>query len=77
MANPSIHVFQRAAGILPADYPSQSKQLFTEGKEILVEAFHIPDDEIPAWMFRTGKSSHLPAIMRTLRLPLSNVLASR
>lgn len=76
MANPSIHVFQHVAGIIPEDYPVESKQVFAEGDRILAEAFGLQEGEIPAWMFRTGKSSPLPDKMRTLRLPLSRVVRS-
>ncbi|MEJ2558271.1 MAG: hypothetical protein P8186_19060 [Anaerolineae bacterium] len=77
MANPSIHVFQHVVGIIPEDYPAESKQLFAEGERILAMAFGLEEDNIPAWMFRTGKSFPLPAKMRTLRLPLSNVVRSK
>jgi hypothetical protein len=76
MANPSIHVFQHVVGIIPEDYPAESKHLFAEGQRILVKAFGLDEDKIPAWMFRTGKSSPLPAKMRTLRLPLTSVVQS-
>ena len=74
MANPSVHVFQTIAGIIPQDYPEESKQVFVEGKEILANAFDLQEGEIPAWMFRTGKSSSLPDKMKTLRLPQENVV---
>ena len=77
MANPSIHVFQHVAGIIPEDYPEESKQVFATGERILAEAFTLQKGEIPAWMFRTGKSAPLPAEMRTLRLPLSRVVRSQ
>lgn len=76
MANPAIHVFQHVAGILPEDYPAESKRTFAKGERILAEIFGLPAGEIPAWMFRTGKSSPLPAEMRTLRRPLSSVVRS-
>jgi hypothetical protein len=76
MANPAIHVFQHVAGIIPEDYPVESRQVFAKGKTVLAEAFRLPEGEIPAWTFRTGKSSPLPAEMRTLRLPLSRVIRS-
>lgn len=76
MANPFLHVFQHVAGTLPDDYPPESKQVFAEGEKILTEAFGLPEGEIPAWMFRTGKSSPLPPEMKTLRLPLSKVVRS-
>ena len=76
MANPAIHAFQHVAGILPQDYPAASKQVFAEGERILAQAFGLQDGEIPAWMFRTGKSPSLPARMRTLRLPLARVVRS-
>jgi hypothetical protein len=74
MASPSIHVFQHVAGIIPEDYPTESKQVFAEGERILAESFGLQDGEIPAWMFRTGESPPLPAKMRTLRLSLSRVV---
>jgi len=74
MANPAIHVFQHVAGILPEDYPTESKRVFAEGERILAKAFGLQEGEIPAWMFRTGKSTPLPAKMRTLRLPLSKLV---
>jgi len=76
MANPSIHVFQHVAGIIPEDYPTESKRVFAKGERILAEAFGLQDGEIPAWMFRTGKSTPLPNKMRTLRLPLSQIVRS-
>jgi len=76
MANPAIHVFQHVAGIIPEDYPTESKLTFARGESILAEAFGLAEGEIPAWMFRTGKSSPLPAEMKTLRLPLSSVVRS-
>lgn len=74
MANPSFHVFQHVAGILPDDYPDESKEVFSEGEKILADVFELQEGEIPAWMFRTGISSPLPPEMKTLRLPLSNVV---
>lgn len=74
MANPSIHVFQHVVGIIPEDYPAESKQAFAEGERILARAFGLPEGEIPAWMFRTGRSTALPPKMRTLRRPLSSVV---
>lgn len=77
MANPSFHVFQHVAGILPDDYPKQSKRVFADGEKILTDVFDLQKGEIPAWMFRTGKSSPLPPEMKTMRLPLSNVVRSQ
>jgi len=74
MANPAIHVFQHVADILPEDYPPESKRAFANGETILRESFGLSEGEIPAWMFRTGKSSPLPAEMKTLRRPLSSVV---
>lgn len=74
MASPAIHAFQHIVGILPEDYPAESKRVFAKGETVLRQVFELPADEIPAWMFRTGKSSPLPAAMRTRRLPLSNVI---
>ena len=76
MANPAIHAFQHVAGIIPDDYPEASKRTFAEGERTLTEVFGVGEGEIPAWMFRTGKSSPLPAKMRTLRRPLSSVVHS-
>jgi hypothetical protein len=76
MANPAIHAFQHIAEIIPEDYPAESKKVFAEGERTLAGAFGLHEGEIPAWMFRTGKSSPLPADMRTLRLPLSRVVRS-
>ena len=64
------------AGILPDDYPAESKRVFAEGRRVLSQAFGFQEGAIPAWMFRTGKSSPLPAEMRTLRLPLARVIRS-
>ena len=74
MANPSFHVFQHAAGILPQDYPPESKQVFSEGKTILAKAFDLDSAEIPTWMFRTGRNDPIPDKMRTLRRDLSDVV---
>lgn len=74
MGMPSIHVFQHVAGVIPEDYPPESKGLFAEGERVLAESFGIGEGEIPAWMFRTGISSPLPPEMRTLRLPLSSLV---
>jgi hypothetical protein len=74
IANPAVHAFQYAVGILPEDYPAVSKQVFAGGVGILTAAFGLPASETPAWMFRTGLSSPLPAKMKTLRLPLSSVV---
>ncbi|MDX1616510.1 MAG: hypothetical protein R3300_19525 [Candidatus Promineifilaceae bacterium] len=76
MANPSLHVYQHAAGLLPADYPAPSKRLFADGGAMLRSAFEIPAAETPAWMFRTGLSSDLPADWRTYRRPLAEVIRS-
>jgi hypothetical protein len=76
MANPAIHPFQHVAGILPDDYPAASKRVFAEGRRVLSQAFGLQEGTTPAWMFRTGKSSPLPARMRTLRLPLARVIRS-
>lgn len=77
MANPSLHVLLYEAGILPKDYPEESRRVFTEGEKILADVFELQEGEIPAWMFRTGKSSPLPSEMKTLRLPLSKVVQSK
>jgi hypothetical protein len=74
MANPSLHVFQHAAGVLPQDYPAPSVRTFARGRKVLSDSFGISPEEIPAWMFRTGVSSALPANWRTLRRPLSDVV---
>lgn len=71
MANPAIHAFQHVAGVLPKDYPAESKQVFADGFRVLTEAFGCQEGQIPAWMFRTGKSTPLPSNMRTYRLPES------
>lgn len=67
MANPSLHVLQTVAEVIPEDYPEASKRVFAEGRDILVRAFGCWEGEIPAWMFRTGVSPALPEEMRTLR----------
>jgi hypothetical protein len=74
MANPSLHVFQHVAGILPDDYPESSVQTFARGRQVLSDSFGINSDEIPAWMFRTGISSELPASWRTLRRHLGEIV---
>ncbi|MGD2026211.1 MAG: hypothetical protein PVI99_00225 [Anaerolineales bacterium] len=76
MANPSLHVFQHVIGAIPDDYPAESRRIFAKGEEILKEAFTIPESEVPAWIFRTGKSTPLPAEMKSLRLPLTDVVQS-
>lgn len=76
MANAALHTLQAEAGILPGDYPESSKRTFARGRAVLTEAFGCGADEIPAWMFRTGKSPALPGEMRTLRRPVSEVVAS-
>jgi hypothetical protein len=76
MANPSLHVFQHVAGILPGDCPVENKRVFAEGEKILTKAFGLTKGDIPAWMFRTGISSPLPQEMKTLWLPLSKVVRS-
>ena len=76
MANPSLHVFQHVAGILPGDCPVENKRVFAEGEKILTKAFGLTKGDIPAWMFRTGISSPLPQEMKTLRPPLSKVVRS-
>jgi hypothetical protein len=76
MASPAIHAFQHIVGILPEDYPAESRRVFAEGEEILRDTFALPANQIPAWMFRTGRSTPLPAEMKTRRLPLSQVVRS-
>ena len=73
MANPSLHAFQHVAGMIPEDYPEASIKTFAKGPKVLSDGFGISEDEIPAWMFRTGISSELPSSWRTLRRPLSDV----
>lgn len=47
---------------------------FRDGGAILGRAFGFGADELPIWMFRTGRSTPLPERMRTLRLPMEDVL---
>lgn len=75
MASPSLHALQHVAGVIPDDYPQESKRLFGRGRAVLTKAFDCRAEEIPAWMFRTGRSSAPPDEMRTLRLPLSDVVS--
>ncbi len=74
MALPSLHVFQHAAGVIPTDYPETSKKAFARGKAVLQKSFGIPEEETPAWMFRTGKSSALPDNWRTYRRPIAEII---
>ena len=74
MANPSLHVLQTVAEVIPEDYPEKNKRVFEEGRGVLVRAFGCGEGEIPAWMFRTGKSPVLPEEMRTLRRTVGEVV---
>ncbi|MDX1435865.1 MAG: hypothetical protein R3335_03575 [Anaerolineales bacterium] len=74
MANPSLHVYQFEQGLIPGDYPEASRQVFAEGREKLTDGFGIHENEIPAWMFRTGRSPTLPDEMRTLRLRREDIV---
>lgn len=73
MANPSLHVLQHTAGVIPEDYPEVSKRVFAGGRDVLTQAFGCSENEIPAWMFRTGKSDPVLPAMRTLRRSVRDV----
>jgi hypothetical protein len=75
MASPALHALQHEAGLIPEDYPQASKHIFARGRAALTKAFGCDESQIPAWMFRTGKSPTLPDNMRTLRRPLSDMVS--
>jgi len=61
---------------LPASTRPEFVALFRRGLGVLKRGFGLAEDELPIWIFRTGKSSPLPAHLRALRLPVERVLSS-
>lgn len=74
LASPALHALQHETGVLPSDLPEPVMRLFSSGKEVICRAFHAPQDRLPAWMFRVGRSTPLPERMRTYRRPLADWL---
>lgn len=69
----SLCVYNRAAGVLPSDAPSEVGALLDRGPAILQAAFGLPAGALPLWMFRTGRSAPLPPRHRAHRLPVDAV----
>lgn len=74
MASPALHALQYETGVLPDDLPGDLQDTFAGGRAVLTDAFGVPGEAIPVWMFRTGQSPPLPRPMRTLRRPLKDWL---
>lgn len=63
--------------ILGTEMPSllpDYRSLFLDGLNLLQKTFSLAEQEIPIVMFRTGLNPPLPQKLRTLRLPLDQVL---
>jgi hypothetical protein len=73
----SLSVYNLATVGLPAGTRPEFLTLFREGAEVLARAFSYSADELPVWMFRTGRSSPLPEHLRSLRRPVDSVLQVR
>jgi hypothetical protein len=70
----SLLLYNAKIGVLDADSVRLFGRQYKEGESILRRAFSIPDDSLPVWLFRTGRSSPLPAAWFTRRKALDRVL---
>jgi hypothetical protein len=70
----SLSLYNRKIGVLD----EKSEKLFgtgyAEGENVMRRAFSIPAESMPVWMFRTGRSSALPAAWFTRRKGLESIL---
>src|SRR5581483_10704353 len=66
----SLLLYNAKIGVLDADSMKLFGKRYAEGESILRKAFSIPTDNLPVWLFRTGRSSPLPARWFTLRRSL-------
>lgn len=72
---PSLFAYESLAGVLPERWPAAMHSRCHEGLTILRRAFTLPPEEIPLWLFRTGKSTGpLPRDWYTLRYPVDRIL---
>lgn len=49
---------------------SQKLNFFKKGEQLLKKTFHVPPENFPTWMIRTGISTPLPKELRTFRRPV-------
>jgi hypothetical protein len=70
----SLLLYNAKIGVLDPDSVRLFGRRYAEGESILRTAFSIPDDNLPVWMFRTGRSSPLPARWFTRRRTLESTL---
>lgn len=70
----SLSIYNAEIGVLDEDSRRLFGARYAEGERILRRAFAIPDDSMPVWMFRTGRSSPLPAAWLTRRKGLETAL---
>lgn len=70
----SLSQFDLAAGSA-SGMPDFWPKLFSDGRNLFRESFALGNEEIPVWLFRTGRSPQLPPEGRTLRLPAENFLS--
>jgi nitroreductase len=70
----STLVFYAQNGLLDASFSQEWIQFFKEGEAVLRKAFKFPEDHLPIWMIRAGKSSPLPDDQRTLRRSVESLL---
>jgi hypothetical protein len=73
---PSSLVYLHATQNLPEGTLPEFVALFDRGREILRRSFEYPVTELPVWLLRAGPAPKepLPPALRTLRLPLDQIL---
>jgi hypothetical protein len=71
----ALYAAEGKEGELPAEWPEEIRQMFTGGMGLLRRMFDFPEDELPVWLFRAGKSpGPPPASHYTYRYDLDRVL---
>ena len=73
MSIASGSVYNATSGALPPDARPEFVLLFRRGLALLRRTFRFSEEEIPVWMFRSGRSPTLPERARARRLPLEKI----
>lgn len=75
LSSATLLILAEAAGVLPAELPGAFAESIAPGKRLLHAEFGLGSGEIPAWIFRTGRSPLLPKHARNPRLELRQILS--
>jgi hypothetical protein len=74
MTIPSMMMYCAVQNILDGLIPDNWIEYYKSNLSLVRQAFEIPEDHLPIWMLRTGRSTPLPLALRTHRRPVQKVL---